>query len=115
MHPAEPLDLMSHDIWWRSHRDFALSSVSRRLGTLAKQNVSDEDLSKRHIVFRLDDGIAQMLSSLTFLPALGDQMRGLGIIVAMRVPRQDIAPHSGPRNTVTIPARIVAHGKSPRR
>jgi pseudouridine-5'-phosphate glycosidase/pseudouridine kinase len=114
---AEPLDLMSHDIWWRVIDDFAISHQFRAdLEHLAKQNVSDEDLSKGTLSFVIDDGIAQMaVNLLPFFQHLVIKCGELGIIVAMRVPRQDIATSQwAQEHSNLFRRRIVAHGKSPR-
>jgi pseudouridine-5'-phosphate glycosidase/pseudouridine kinase len=113
----EPLDLTSYDVWWRVIDDFAISHQFRiELERLAKQNVSDEDISKGTLSFIIDDGIAQMaVNLLPFFQNLVIKCGERGLIVAMRVSRQDIARSTWAREHSNLfRRRIVAHGKSSR-
>ena len=110
---AEPLDLMSHDVWWQVIDDFCISQDFRlELEKLAKQRVSDEDISLGTLSFLVDDGIAQMaVNLLPFFQNLVIKCGERGLIVAMRVSGKDASSQwvrDVPRR------RIVVHGKSSR-
>jgi pseudouridine-5'-phosphate glycosidase/pseudouridine kinase len=112
---AEPLDLTSHDVWWRVIDNFAISHKFRtELEQLAKRNVSDEDLSKGTLSFLVDDGIAQMaINLLPFFQNLLIKCGERGLIVAMRISGRDAAMSQwAQEHSNLFRRRIVAHGTS---
>jgi pseudouridylate synthase / pseudouridine kinase len=114
---AEPLNLTSHDVWWRVIDNFAISHKFRmELEQLAKRNVSDEDPSKGTLSFLVDDGIAQMaINLLPFFQNLLIKCGERGLIVAMRVSGRDAMISQWAREQSNIfKRRIVSHGTSSR-
>ena len=112
---TEPLNLTSHDAWWRVIDNFAISHKFRmELEQLAKRNVSDEDPSKGTLSFLVDDGIAQMaINLLPFFQNLLIKCGERGLIVAMRVSgRNAVMSQWAQEQSNIFKRRIVSHGTS---
>jgi pseudouridine-5'-phosphate glycosidase/pseudouridine kinase len=114
---AEPLNLTSHDVWWRVIDNFAISHRFRmELEQLAKRNVSDDDVSKGSLSFLVDDGIGQMaVNLLPFFQNIVIKCGERGLIVAMRVSGLDAATSQWAQEDSNLfRRRIVVHGKTSR-
>lgn len=113
---AEPLNLTSHDVWWKVIDDFAISHKFRmELEQLARRNVSDEDSSKGTLSFLVDDGIAQMaVNLLPFFQNLVIKCGERGLIVAMRVLGHAATSEWAQEHTNLHGRRVIAHGRSTR-
>jgi pseudouridine-5'-phosphate glycosidase/pseudouridine kinase len=113
---AEPLNLTSHDVWWKVIDDFAISHQFRmELEQLARRNVSDEDSSKGTLSFLVNDGIAQMaVNLLPFFQNLVIKCGERGLIVAMRVSEHDATSEWAREHSNLYTRRVIAHGKSAR-
>jgi len=111
---AEPLNLTSHDVWWKVIDGFAISHQFRmELEQLARRNVSDDDPSLGTLSFLIDDGIAQMaVNLLPFFQNLVIKCGERGLIVAMRVPGHGATSEWAQENSNLYGRRVVAHGKS---
>ncbi|KAI0048368.1 indigoidine synthase A-like protein [Auriscalpium vulgare] len=108
----DPLELTSHDHWWKVIDDFAIGAEFRlSLGQLARLPASDTDAGKGTLSFLIDDGIAQMaVNLLPFFQNLVIKCGALGVIIAMRIPAGTSAwsnERSNPRRRL-----LVVHGNS---
>lgn len=110
---AEPLNLTSHNVWWKVIDDFAISHQFRmELEQLARRNVSDEDPSKGTLSFLINDGIAQMaVNLLPFFQNLVIKCGERGLVVAMRVSEHATSGWAQEHSNL-YERRVIAHGKS---
>ncbi|KAH7925213.1 hypothetical protein BV22DRAFT_1195370 [Leucogyrophana mollusca] len=111
---SSPLDLMSHDHWWRVIDRLGLGSQSRMdLEQLARRNVSEHDPALGKLSLLVDKGVAQMaVNLLPFFQHLVIKCGELGIIVAMRLSGQR-AETSSWRSERSNPLGRYVVGRSP--
>ena len=107
---TDPLELTSHDYWWRTIDNFSIGSEFRlSLEQLARQ---DAGSNGRTLSFLVDQGVAQMaINLLPFFQHLVIKCGDLGVLLAMRFPVDNPTAWAGERSDARR-RQIIAHGKS---
>ena len=111
---AEPLELTSHEHWWRVVDSMSLGSQFRlELKQLARLNVCDSTSSKGTLGFLLDNGIAQMaVNLLPFFQHLVLKAGDKGLFTVFRIPGAAAERSAWVYEQSNVRQRqVVAHGR----
>ncbi|KAI0274834.1 indigoidine synthase A-like protein [Gloeopeniophorella convolvens] len=109
----DPWELTGYDHWWKTVDDFSIGTDFRlSLEQLARRSASDDESDKRKLSFLVEQGTAQMaINLLPFFEHLVVKCGDLGVLIAMRIPRDRPTAWIGERKDVGR-RQLVVHGKT---